>query len=64
MFDRGAAFFQAYADGMTVTPREFAVMIQTLIIGLAQQSILTPDEIGRQTVRNAFRVFGEGVRRR
>jgi AcrR family transcriptional regulator len=64
MFDRGAAFFEAYADGMTVTPREFAVMIQTLIIGLAQQSILTPDEIEPQTVRNAFRVLGEGVRRR
>ena len=49
---------------MTVTPRGFAVMIQTLIIGLVQQSILTPDEIGPQTIRNAFRVLGEGVRRR
>ena len=64
MFDRGAAFFEAYTDEMTVTPRGFAVMIQTLIIGLVQQSILTPDEIGPQTIRNAFRVLGEGVRRR
>ena len=64
MFDRGAAFFEAYADEMTVTPRGFAVMIQTLIIGLVQQSILTPEEIGPQTIRNAFRVLGEGVRRR
>jgi AcrR family transcriptional regulator len=64
MFDRGTAFFEAYAEGLAVTPREFAVMLQTLIIGLAQQSILTPGEIGPQAIRNAFRVMGEGVRRR
>jgi hypothetical protein len=39
-------------------------MIQILIIGLAQRSILTPDEIGPQTVRNEFRIIGEGVKRR
>ena len=64
MFDRGAAFFAAYSDEMTVTSREFAVMMQTLIVGLMQQSILTPDEIGPQTIRTAFRVLGEGVRQR
>jgi AcrR family transcriptional regulator len=64
MFDRGAAFFAAYADEMTLDPRAFAVMMQTLIMGLMQQSILTPDEIGPQTIRSAFRVLGEGARRR
>jgi AcrR family transcriptional regulator len=64
MFDRGAAFFAAYADELVVSPREFAVMLQTLIIGIMQQSILTPVEISPQVIRNAFRALGEGAKRR
>jgi len=64
MFDNGASFFSAYADELIVTPREFAVMLQTLIMGMLQQAILTPDEVGPPVIRNAFRVFGEGAKRR
>ena len=64
MFDRGAAFFGAYTDELTVDPREFAVLLQTLIMGLMQQSILTPGEIGPQVIRDAFRTLGAGVTRR
>jgi AcrR family transcriptional regulator len=64
MFERGASFFAAYADELVVSPREFAVMLQTLIIGIMQQSILTPDEISPRVIRNAFHALGEGVKRR
>jgi AcrR family transcriptional regulator len=63
MFERGASFFAAYADELVVSPREFAVMLQTLIIGIMQQSILTPVEISPQVIRNAFRALGEGAKR-
>lgn len=63
MFARGAAFFAAYADELTVSPREFAVMLQTLIMGLLQQSILTSGEIGPKAIRDAFRTLGEGAKR-
>ena len=64
MFDRGAAYFAVYADELTVAPRQFAVMLQTLIVGLMEQSILTPEEIGPQFIRDAFRMLCEGARRR
>jgi AcrR family transcriptional regulator len=64
MFARGGAFFAAYADELAVTPRVFAVMLQSLIIGLMHQSILTPAEITPQVIRDAFHALGEGSRRR
>jgi len=64
MFGRGAAFFSAYADDLAISPREFAVLIQVLIIGLAQQSILTPGDISAGLIRNAFRLLSEGAKRR
>jgi AcrR family transcriptional regulator len=63
MFGRGAAFFSAYEDELSVSPRDFAVLIQTLIIGLAQQSILTPGDMSADLIRNAFRLLGEGAKR-
>ena len=63
MFERGAAFFSAYADELSVSPREFAVLLQTLIMGLLQQSILTPGDVGPGVIRNAFRLLGEGAKR-
>lgn len=64
MFDRGAAFFGAYADELAVTPRVFAVMIQSLILGLMHQSILSPEDVPPQVIRDAFRALGEGAKRR
>lgn len=64
MFDRGAAFFSAYADELEVTPRVFAVMLQSLILGLMHQSILSPHETSPQFIRAAFRALGEGAKRR
>jgi AcrR family transcriptional regulator len=64
MFDRGAAYFTVYADELTVTPRTLAVMLQSLIMGLMHQSILTPDEIPAQMIRDAFVALGRGVTRR
>jgi AcrR family transcriptional regulator len=64
MFDRGAAFFSAFADELAVTPREFAVMLQSLILGVMHQSILTPHDVTPETIRQAFRALGEGVRKR
>jgi len=63
MFERGASFFAAYADELAVSPREFAVLIQTLIMGLLQQSILTPEDVGPDVIRAAFRLLGEGAKR-
>jgi len=63
MFERGASFFSAYADELSVSPREFAVLLQTLIMGLLQQSILTPGDVGPGVIRNAFRLLGEGATR-
>lgn len=63
MFERGAAFFSAYADELVISPRAFAVLLQTLILGLHQQSVLTPNEIEPQVIRDAFRALGAGVRR-
>lgn len=63
MFGRGAAFFAAFADELAVSPRDFAVLLQTLIMGLLQQSILTPGDVGADLIRNAFRLLGEGARR-
>ena len=63
MFERGASFFAAYADELAVSPRDFAVLLQTLIMGLLQQSLLTADEIGPDVIRNAFRLLGEGASR-
>jgi len=63
MFERGASFFAAYSDELAVSPREFAVLLQTLIIGLLQQSILTPEAVGPDVIRKAFRVLGEGAKR-
>ena len=63
MFDRGAAFFGAYAVELAVTPREFAVMIQLLIMGLMHQWILTPEDVPPAIIRQAFRALGEGARR-
>jgi AcrR family transcriptional regulator len=64
MFDRGAAFFAAYADELTVTPSQFAVMLQSLIQGLMYQSILTPKAVSAQVIRQAFLALSEGARRR
>lgn len=64
MFDRGAAFFAAYADELTVTPLVFAVMLQSLIIGLMHQSILTPEAVSAQVIRQGFLALSEGARRR
>jgi len=64
MFDRGAAFFAAYADELTVTPHTFAVMVQLLIQGLMYQSVLTPDVVSEQVIRQAFLALSEGARRR
>jgi AcrR family transcriptional regulator len=64
MFDRGAAFFAAYADELTVTPAALAVMLQSLIMGLMHQSILTPEAVPAQVIRQAFLALSEGVRRR
>ena len=64
MFGRGAAFFAAYADELAVSPREFAVLIQTMIMGLVQQSILTPGDVNADLIRNAFRLLGEGAKRK
>ena len=64
MFNRGAAFFSAYADELEVTPRVFAVMLQSLILGLMHQSILSPHETSPQFIRAAFRALGEGAKRR
>lgn len=64
MFDRGAAFFAAYGDELTVTPHVFAVMLQALILGLMHQSILTPEAVPAEVIRQAFRALSEGVRRR
>jgi hypothetical protein len=64
MFDRGAAFFAAYGDELTVTPHVFAVMLQALILGLMHQSILTPEAVPAGVIRQAFRALSEGVRRR
>ena len=63
MFDRGAVFFDAYRDELAVTPREFAVMLQSLILGLMHQSILSPRETPPQIIRAAFQALGEGAKR-
>lgn len=63
-FDRGAAFFAAYADELTVTPHVFAVLLQTLIQGLWYQSTLTPEAVPADVIRQAFLALSEGVRLR
>jgi AcrR family transcriptional regulator len=64
MFDRGAAFFAAYASELTVSPRMFVEMLQTQILGLMHQSILTPGVVTPAFVRTSFRAILDGVRRR
>ena len=63
MFSRGAAFFAAYADELAVTPHELGVLIQVLLVGMLNQSLLTPDEVSPELIRQAFRALGRGVRR-
>lgn len=63
MFARGAGFFAAYADELAVTPRELAVMIQVLMLGLFNQALLTPQEVTPQLIETAFRALGRGVKR-
>jgi AcrR family transcriptional regulator len=64
MFDRGAAFFAAYAGELTVTPAVFAVMLQAMIMGLMHQSILTPQAVSAEVICQAVRALSEGARRR
>jgi AcrR family transcriptional regulator len=62
VFAGGAAFF-AQVDGMKpgLSPRHLAVAIQSVVLGLTMQSIMSPDDVTPDAIRAAISGLADGV---
>ena len=61
-FTGGAAFFGRLKDLKSgVQPRHLAVALQSVAIGLAVQSFMTPDEVTEDAILTVFRGLADGV---
>lgn len=62
VFAGGAAFFDGM-DGVKpgVSPRHLAVTIQSMVLGLTMQSIMSPDDVTPEAIRAALDALADGV---
>lgn len=52
---------RVFPGQLAIDNRAFAVVVQSLALGLLYQSFLTPDEVTEETVRAAFAAMARGV---
>lgn len=52
---------KAYGETLTMTPRQFAVTVQSLCVGFMHQHRITPDEVTEDVVVAAFEALATGA---